>query len=83
MTHPFHPLAHQAVTWIADRKNMQGRRLLCRTPDGEVWSIPVEWTDQVTPNLEFELGDGRAVVLFADAMALSQTIDRILGREEP
>ena len=62
---------------IGERRNLSGCRVLCRDRDGAVWAVPIEWTDQVAPSLEYELSAGRAYLLAGDAIALWKLLKRL------
>lgn len=67
---------------IGERRNMSGRRVLCRDRDEAVWAVPVEWTDQVSLGFEYELSAGRAFFLAGDLIALSDLVAGFEQRED-
>ena len=70
------------MTWLGDRTNMFGTRVLCQDEAEVVWSVPIEWTDRVERGLESELNAGRAPVLVGDLLSLSQMIHALLRQQE-
>ena len=65
------------MTWLGNRTNMYGTRVLCQDKDEAVWSVPIEWTDRAEPELETVLNAGRAPVLVDDLLHLSQVLLRL------
>jgi hypothetical protein len=65
------------MTWLADRTNMVGTRVLCQDEEKVVWSVPIEWTDRVEPGLEAVINAGRAPVLVDDLLALSAGLNAL------
>jgi hypothetical protein len=80
VTHPFHPLSGQQLVWIGERSNRSGRRLLLRTDDSCVWSVPEQWTDLAAPDPEVVLGAGRALCRLRDLVELARLVARLGGR---
>jgi hypothetical protein len=60
ITHPFHPLRGQTFDVVSVLNNWGGDRVGFTGADGCWRSLPVEWTDAITPELVVTLGAGRA-----------------------
>ncbi|WFU12182.1 DUF5372 family protein (plasmid) [Rhizobium sp. CB3090] len=80
VTHPFHPLFAQQLPCVGKRYNRHGERLLLQTEDASVWSLPPQWTDLVSADPEVVMGNGRALVRFADLMELADLVDRLSSK---
>ena len=80
MTHPFHPLFARQLPCVGRRYNRHGERLLLQADDAAIWSVPPQWTDLVSPDLEVAMGDGRAVMRFTDLLGLADLVDRLSGK---
>jgi hypothetical protein len=80
VTHPFHPLFAQRLPCVGHRYNRHGERLLLQTEDAAIWSVPPRWTDLASPDPVVEMGNGRAVLRFADALELADLVDRLSVR---
>ncbi|NTJ65391.1 hypothetical protein G6M50_06640 [Agrobacterium rhizogenes] len=79
MTHPFHPLFGQQLSWVGERANSQGKRLLLQTDNGVIWPVPPQWTDLVSPDPEFTVSGGRALFLVSNLMELASLVERLCG----
>jgi Family of unknown function (DUF5372) len=77
ITHPFHPFGGRRLVCLGERYNRSGKRLLLRVDDGTVCSVPPQWTDAVTPDLEFFMGQGRALLRVADLLELALLVTRL------
>ena len=53
---------------------MSGRRVLCLDRKDAVWAVPVEWTDLVVPDAEYEIGACRSYFLIDDLLALAELL---------
>lgn len=82
VTHPFHPLSGQQFTWVGERYNRYGRRLLLQIDDQIVCSVPPQWTDLVAPDPEIVMGERRALFRLADLVELARLVER-LGQHDP
>ncbi len=77
VTHPFHPLFSRRLPCVGRRYNRHGERILLQTEDTAVWSVPPQWTDLVSSDPEVVMGNGRAIVRFADLVELADLVARI------
>lgn len=80
MTHPFHPLVGRRLPCVGRRYNRHGERILLQTEESSIWSVPPQWTDLVSPDPAVVMGNGQAIVRFADLMELADLVDRISGQ---
>ena len=69
------------MTWLGDRTNTSGTRVLCQDEDEVVWAVPIEWTDRIEVALETVLNAGRAPVLVDDLLSLSQVLLPLLKHD--
>jgi Family of unknown function (DUF5372) len=77
ITHPFHPFGGRQLLCVGERYNRSGKRLLLRVDDTIVCSVPPQWTDAVTPDLEVVMGQGRALFCVADLLELAVLVTRM------
>jgi hypothetical protein len=77
--HPFHPLFARQLPCVGRRYNRYGERLLLQTDDAAIWPVPPQWTDLVSPDPEIVMGNGRALLRFADLMELADPVARSHG----
>lgn len=77
VTHPFHPLFLSRLPCVGKRYNRFGERLLLKTDDSLLWSVPPCWTDLVEPHPEILMGQGEALLLFDDLLALSELVEQL------
>jgi len=66
---------------IGERWNRFGKRLLLRVDDDVVCSVPPQWTDMVAPPLDVAMGQGRALFLAEDLLALAGLVTRLSGEQ--
>ena len=83
VTHPFHPQSGRQLVCVGERFNRYGMRLLLRIDEETVCSVPPAWTDLAAPDPEIAMGGGRALLRFADAMALAQLVGRSRRGDDP
>ena len=50
---------------------------MLQVDDGTVCSVPPQWTDAVTPDLEVVMGQGRALFRVVDLLELAVLVTRI------
>jgi uncharacterized protein DUF5372 len=81
VTHPFHPYSGQRGVCIAKRGNRAGKRWLLRFDDGQICSIPPQWTDAATPDLEVVAGVGRALCSLTDLLELSELVAHLMSQK--
>ncbi len=77
MTHPFHPLAGQHLEFVKRRKNWSVNRVYVYDPDGELVSLPVEWTDLEAPDAFVVVAAGRSPFHVAGLLELAELVDRL------
>ena len=77
VTHPFHPFSGQQLTYLGDRYNRYGRRLLLQAVDQRVCSVPPQWTDLVAPDPEIAMGGRRTCFRVADLLELARLVERL------
>jgi hypothetical protein len=77
VTHPFHPLSGRQLVCVGERYNRYGKRLLLQDADGELCSVPPQWTDIMTQDLDIVIGNGRALLRLADLLELAELIERL------
>ncbi|WP_138984478.1 DUF5372 family protein [Sphingobium yanoikuyae] len=82
VTHPFHPYSGQCGVCVAKRGNRAGSRWLLRFDDGQICSVPPQWTDAAAPDLEVIAGGGRAVCGLADLLALSEMLAHLMSQKK-
>jgi hypothetical protein len=79
VTHPFHPLFQRQLRCVGKRYNRYGERLLLQAEGGQVWSVPVPWTDLADPDPEVVMGEGRLLLRLSDWMQLANLVEEFLG----
>ncbi|WP_158259949.1 DUF5372 family protein, partial [Phyllobacterium phragmitis] len=82
VTHPFHPYSGQQGVCVARRGNRSGRRWLLRFSDGRICSVPPQWTDAATPDLEVVAGGGRALCSLADLLDLGELVEHLMSQKK-
>lgn len=70
----------RAASTTQFRTNRHGERLLLQADDTAVWSVPPQWTDLVSPDAEVVMGNGRALLRFADLMELADLVGRLSSK---
>jgi hypothetical protein len=80
VTHPFHPYCGQCGVCVEKRGNRAGKRWLLRFDDGQICSVPPQWTDAATPDLEVVAGGGRALCGLTDLLALSELVAHLMSQ---
>ena len=81
VTHPFHPYSGQSGVCIAKRGNRAGKRWLLRFDDGQICSIPLQWTDAATSDLEVVAGVGGALCSLTDLLELSELVAHLVSQK--
>jgi hypothetical protein len=81
VTHPFHPYSGRCGVCVAKRGNRSGRRWLLRFDDGQICSVPPQWTDATAPDLEVVVGGGSAVCGVADLLALGDLVAHLMSQK--
>ena len=75
--HQFNPFGGRHLVCVGERYNRSGKRLLLQADDGTVCSVPPQWTDAVTPDLEVVMGQGRALFRVEDLLELAGLVTRL------
>lgn len=52
-----------------------------RFDDGQICSVPPDWTDTATPGLEVVAGGGRALCGLTDLLALSELVAHLVSQK--
>ena len=74
MTHPFHPLAGREFEFVKRRRNWQLDRVYFGDGEGELLSLPAEWTDAVPADPFVLVASGRAPFHIEGLLALSELV---------
>jgi Family of unknown function (DUF5372) len=77
VTHPFHPLAGQEFEFVKRRRNWQLDRVYVVDGEGELVSLPAEWTDAVPVDPFVVVSGGRAPFHIEGLLALSELVAAI------
>jgi hypothetical protein len=80
VTHPFHPLAGLEFEFVKRRRNWQRDRVYFYDGQGELVSLPAEWTDVVAGDPFVVVAAGRAPFHLAGLLDLAELIERGVGR---
>jgi Family of unknown function (DUF5372) len=74
VTHPFHPLAGQEFAFVKRRRNWQLDRVYFYVGEGELVSLPAEWTDAAPADPFVVVSRGRAPFHIEALLALSERV---------
>lgn len=75
ITHPFHPLAGQQFSLVAQRLAWGEARVFFHDPaTARVRSLPTAWTDLAPPDPFVQLAAGRAILRLRDLQALARLL---------
>ena len=77
--HRFHPLFGQVLEFVKRRRNWDVDRVYVFDREGELVSLPAEWTDVVAEDPFVVVAAGRCPFRTEDLTALVDKVDR-LGR---
>lgn len=91
MTHPFHPLFGEEFEFLKRRKSWGADHVFFYNHEGQLVSLPAEWTDVVPPDpfvvisggrSPFHIDDHPRLGLWLDTSAQTprETVDEILSR---
>ena len=75
MTHPFHPWCGREFVLVGVRQGWAEDRVFFLDAEGVQHSLPVGWTDVVTPDVFVVLAAGRSPFRVVDLLALAQIIE--------
>jgi hypothetical protein len=76
VTHRFHPLFGRDYEFVAHRHNWGEDRVHLHDENGQVFSLPVAWTDVAPVDPFVVLAAGRCPFTVVDLLALAELIDR-------
>jgi hypothetical protein len=74
VTHPFHPLAGQEFEFVKRRRNWRKDRVYFFDGDGELVSLPAEWTDVVAADPFVVVAAGRSPFHMSGLLELSELV---------
>jgi hypothetical protein len=76
VTHRFHPLFGRDFEFVAHRHNWGENRVHLHDEIGQVFSLPVAWTDMAPVDPFVVLAAGRCPFTVTDLLALAELIDQ-------
>ena len=74
MTHPFHPWAGREFEFVKRRHNWRADRVYVRDGEGELVSLPADWTDAVAEDPFVVVSGGRAPFHVDGLVALAELV---------
>lgn len=77
VTHRFHPLFGQVLEFVKRRRNWDADRVYVYDAEGELVSLPVEWTDAVAEDPFVVIAAGRCPFRVEDLLKLAELVDRL------
>ncbi len=77
MTHPFHPLFGQEFEYVTHNNCWGVDRVFFIDFEGQVLSLPIQWTSAAGPDPFVILSAGRCILNFADLAALAKTLQEL------
>jgi uncharacterized protein DUF5372 len=77
VTHPFHPLAGLEFDVVVRKKNWAEDRVFYLGDDGQLRSLPADWTDVDPPDPFVAIAAGRSTFRVGDLVALASLLDGI------
>jgi hypothetical protein len=77
VTHRFHPLFGRELEFVKRRKNWDADRVYVYGEDGDLVSLPVEWTDVVADDPFVVLAAGRCAFRIQDLLGLADLVERL------
>ncbi len=75
VTHPFHPLAGQEFEFVERQRNWRRDRVYLYDEEGELVSLPAEWTDVVPVDPFVLVSAGRCPFHVAALLELAELIE--------
>ena len=81
VTHPFHPLAGREFEFVKRRKNWQLDRVYVYDREGELVSLPAEWTDAVATDPFVVVSGGRAPFHIVGLLELSELVVSLAAQQ--
>jgi hypothetical protein len=79
VTHPFHPLAGEEFEFVKRCRTWCFDRVHFVDGDGELASVPAEWTDVVAADVFVVVAAGRSPFRVAGLLELSELVARLSG----
>jgi hypothetical protein len=76
VTHRFHPLFGREFEFVTHRQNWGEDRVHLHDENGQVFSLPVAWTDVAPVDPFVVLAAGRCPFTVVDLLALAELIDQ-------
>jgi Family of unknown function (DUF5372) len=76
VTHPFHPLRGQEFEFVKRRRNWRQDCVYFYDGEGELVSLPAEWTDVVAVDPFVVMSAGRAPFHLGGLLELAELIER-------
>ena len=83
MTHPFHPWAGQEFEFVKRRRNWRADRVYVRDGEGELVSLPADWTDAVAGDPFVVVAGGRAPFHLDGLVALAELVASLAAARGP
>jgi Family of unknown function (DUF5372) len=82
VTHPFHPWAGQEFEFVKRRHNWRADRVYVRAGEGELVSLPAEWTDAVPADPFVVVAGGRAPFHLDGLVVLAELVASLAAAGE-
>ena len=83
MTHPFHPLHGREFTLLAHRQNWGEDRVFFVDDQGQLVSLPAQWTSLAPPDPFVIIAAGRSAFRVADLLELARLIEQLRRADGP
>jgi len=83
VTHPFHPLHGREFTLLAHRQNWGEDRVFFVDDQGQLVSLPAQWTSLAPPDPFVILAAGRSAFRVADLLELACLIEQLRRADGP
>jgi len=77
VVHPFHPWSGRELEFVKRRRNWRADRVYVFADDGELVSLPAEWTDLAPADPFVVAAAGRAPFRTADLLKLADEVARL------
>ena len=77
MTHRFHPLFGRELEFVKRRRNWDDDRVYVYDGQGELISLPAQWTDVVAEDPFVVIAAGRCPFRLEDLVAVADLVDRL------
>jgi hypothetical protein len=82
VSHPFHPLFGQELEFVKRRRNWRQDRVYVYDRDGELLSLPAEWTDAVAPDAFVVVAAGRSPFHVAGLLELAELVSSLAAQRD-